>query len=100
MAKEAYKMTLEQCKKLEKWGMPQTIRKWGLSYLGGNIAFNFADDYEATNEILCPDLEQLLEFVKKKVTKIENEQLWLFTIDNDWSVFCRREIWLDSNSPI
>lgn len=40
-----------------------------------------------------PDnLEQLLEFAKKKVYEVKEEQLWLFTMNGGWAAFCKREM--------
>ena len=62
-------MTLEQCKKLKAWGLPQIIKcgdlyydtelKWGIVNVDDG-----PEDLEP-DSILIPDLEQLLEFANK-----------------------------------
>lgn len=66
-------MTLEQCKKLKEWGLPQFKQSYfyvvypvsGDATLYSSIARNeLAFDWETVS---CPDLEQLLEFADPKL---------------------------------
>ncbi len=66
-------LTLEQCKKLKEWGLPQGksyFEYWAVGGLGAGMPVRIditkADEHSGT--VLCsiPDLEQLLEFAKTK----------------------------------
>ena len=83
-------MTLEQCKKLKDWGLSQIVKS-GTSYWNKHIgrpqwlAAGIAD-WEIDNEhsFAIPDLEQLLEFARKKLTFIN---LWASPPNDEWGVY-------------
>ena len=66
-------MTLEQCKQLEKWGLPQMVKS-GTSYWSKHIgrpqwlAAGIADrEIGNEHDVDITDLEQLLEFANDRI---------------------------------
>ena len=65
-------MTLEQCKKLKEWGLPQSkhpLQKCYFQEFGKQLScIDIINELDETDVFLCiiPDLEQLLEFAVTK----------------------------------
>ena len=91
-------MTLEQCKKLDEWWLPQDDVSgcfWVHKSAGVSLVYNSTQcsDYVGTEDKIlfaCPDLEQLLEFAKTKVKSIlrlqqsyANKDTWLACDDDN-----------------
>ncbi len=86
-------LTLDQCKNLKEWGLPQSTPLQYFSKVvgkGSYLLHEDSDQFPGINPVACPSLEELIEWLGKDFMRLvhQGNDTWGIWSNNGTSYCC------------